>query len=59
MAVLVVLVAFVLRAAYMGGLGTMSSYFLGLIVTPLQQVSSQVSLLGDRGAGYPVPRRRV
>ena len=43
MAVLVVLVAFVLRAAYMGGLGTMSSYFLGLIVTPLQQVSAQVS----------------
>ena len=43
LAVLVVLLAFLLRAAYTGGLGTMSSYALGLIVTPLQQVSSKIS----------------
>lgn len=43
LAVLVVLVTFLLRAAYMGGLGTMGSYALGLVVTPLQQVSSRVS----------------
>lgn len=43
LAVLVVLVAFLLRAAYMGGLGTMSSYVLGLVTTPLQQVSSRIS----------------
>jgi len=42
-AVLIVLVAFMLRAAYMGGLGTMASYALGLVTTPLQQLSSGIS----------------
>lgn len=43
LALLVVLLTFLLRAAYMGGLGTMGSYALGLIVTPLQQISSGIS----------------
>lgn len=42
-AVMIVLVTFMLRAAYMGGLGTMASYALGLVVTPLQQLSSNIS----------------
>ena len=42
-AVMIVLLTFMLRAAYMGSLGTMASYVLGLVVTPLQQLSSNVS----------------
>ena len=44
-AVMIVLLTFMLRAAYMGGLGTMASYALGVVVTPLQQLSSGISNL--------------
>jgi rod shape-determining protein MreC len=40
---LVVLVAFMIRAAYMGGLGTMASYVLGVAATPFQKLSASIS----------------
>ncbi len=43
LALLVVLVAFMLRAAYMGGLGTMASYVLGAAATPFQKLSASIS----------------
>lgn len=42
-ALLVVLVAFMLRAAYMGGLGTMANYALGAATAPFQKLSASIS----------------
>lgn len=42
-AVCIVLIAFMLRAAYTGGLGTIVSNTVGFITTPLQKVSSSIS----------------
>ncbi len=41
--VVIVMGGFLLRAAYMGGLGTVSSYTLGVITEPLQKASAQLS----------------
>ena len=43
LALLVVLIAFMLRAAYMGGLGTMAGYVLGVASTPFQKLSASIS----------------
>ncbi len=43
LALLVVLLAFMLRAAYMGGLGTMADYVLGVVATPFQRLSASIS----------------
>lgn len=45
----VVLVAFMLRAAYTGGLGTVASKTLGVLVSPLQKVSGMIS---DSATGF-------
>lgn len=48
-AVCIVLIAFMLRAAYTGGLGTIVSNTLGFITTPLQKVSATIS---DAATGF-------
>ncbi|MEF9853397.1 MAG: rod shape-determining protein MreC [Hydrogenoanaerobacterium sp.] len=42
-AIAVVLGAFMLRAAWTGGFGTLSSSLLGAVITPFQKVSSSIS----------------
>ncbi len=49
LAVCIVLTAFMLRAAYTGGLGTIVSNSLGFITTPLQKISASIS---DAATGF-------